>query len=296
MTTIHWRGDAAAVAQVTRVTPANVEVGDVFTLTVNNKSVSYTAAAATVADVTAGLTAAWNNSTAAEMAEVTAADDTTHITLTADSAGVPFTVSASTTDGGGNDTQTLTATEITASAGPLHWDTAANWVGGVVPANSDDVYLEQSEASIRYGLDQSAVTLASLNIAASFTGEIGLPRINSSGATGYVEYRGRDLQIGATNLNIGYGEGDGSGSMRIDTGANQTAVVVQNTGTPAEEDSPALAERMPATPSMCGAAAWAPPWPAATPRCCFRSHRPAGGWRSVTMSHSARSIWPAAPG
>ncbi len=93
------RGDAVALAQVWTATPADVEVGDVFKLTINGKiGVTYTAAAATVADVTAGLTAAWNASVVAEFAEITAADAGTHVTLTADTKGTPFWLTASTTN------------------------------------------------------------------------------------------------------------------------------------------------------------------------------------------------------
>jgi hypothetical protein len=53
-----YRGDSVPVAQVTKITPANVLVGDTFTITCNGKSVVYVALAATVADVVAGLIAA----------------------------------------------------------------------------------------------------------------------------------------------------------------------------------------------------------------------------------------------
>ena len=85
------------VAQVWAVTPANVEMWDVFTAIVNGTTVNYTAAAATVADVTAGLTAAINaNGTVA--GAVTAADTGSEVTVTADTAGTAFTITATTTN------------------------------------------------------------------------------------------------------------------------------------------------------------------------------------------------------
>jgi hypothetical protein len=59
-------GGAAATtgtAQEITITPANVEVGDVFTVAIQGTTVSYTAVAATVADVTAGLLAAIGTNT-----------------------------------------------------------------------------------------------------------------------------------------------------------------------------------------------------------------------------------------
>src|SRR5688572_26768519 len=105
MSTLIWRGDAQGRAQVTHATPANVEPGDVFTLTVNRKDVSFTATAATVANVVSGLVAAWNVSSEAEFDEVTASAGTTsgaitHVVLTGPADGKPFTVTASTTNAG----------------------------------------------------------------------------------------------------------------------------------------------------------------------------------------------------
>jgi hypothetical protein len=113
--------NCGGVPQVDRFTPATVEIGDIFTLTatdgVASAAVSFTATAATVANVTAGLTAAWNASGNALHTPITAADVTTSMTLTADTAGVPFSVAPSTTDGGGANTQTLTRTVVTANSG-----------------------------------------------------------------------------------------------------------------------------------------------------------------------------------
>ena len=109
-----FRGDAPAVAQVDTLTPANVEIGDVFTATINGKSITFTATVATVANVTAGIVAAWNVSTIQEFTEITATDSTTHITLMGDTAGVPFTVTSSST-GDGAPADTFTQATSTAA-------------------------------------------------------------------------------------------------------------------------------------------------------------------------------------
>src|SRR5205809_762219 len=101
-----WYGGTTAVSQVDDFTPANVQISDVFTLTVKDESnttiatVAFTATVATVANVTAGLAAAWAASAIA-LTQATGSDGTTKFTLTAKTAGVPFYVTSTTTDGGG---------------------------------------------------------------------------------------------------------------------------------------------------------------------------------------------------
>lgn len=85
------------VAQVWTVTPANVEAGDVFTTIINGTTVSYTSTSTTVAGVTFGLAAAINANSTVALA-VTAADQTTRIDVTSDTAGTPFTITSSATN------------------------------------------------------------------------------------------------------------------------------------------------------------------------------------------------------
>jgi hypothetical protein len=211
MATNTWEGGAAAVAQVDTVTPANVEVGDIFTITINGKSVSFTATEATVSNVTAGIVALFNASEEPEFAEITAADATTHVTLTADTAGVPFTATASATNGGAADTQTFTRAESVANSGPNDANVASNWSTGSVPAGGDDLVFENSAVDCLYHLE-SLGNESSLTIKRSYTGKIGLPRSN---ANGYVEYRPTALALGTAITSIDIGQGDGSGSSRI---------------------------------------------------------------------------------
>lgn len=221
MASMYYKGTAASVAQVDRFTPANVEITDVFTLTATGEdgstaAVAFTATAATVANVTAGLVAAWNASTNALHTPITAADATTSLTLTADTAGVSFSVASSTTDGGGANTQTLTRAAVTASSGPQDWNVAANWSGGAVPVASDSVVLDARMAtSIVYGLNQSAVTLASLK---TYRGAKAV-------GTAYAA-----LRVGATLLDVNLPTEDGSQAtptfFNINVGTAQTTASV----------------------------------------------------------------------
>lgn len=134
----------------------------------------------------------------------------------------------------------LTQSTTTASEGPNDWSIAANWNTNMVPVTGDTVYISDTDTSILYGLDQSAVTLAALHIEQTFTGFIGLPRTNSDGTGSYTEYRDQYLKIGATLLDIGDKEGNGSDRIKIDLGSVQGTVLITDSGSGEDENTPAI--------------------------------------------------------
>lgn len=238
MATILWRGDAQAVAQVNTVTPASVAIGNTFTVTINGKNVTYTAAAATTADVVNGLLALLQASTIPEFLEVTwTANGTSNIVGTAATAGEPFTQTSSASGG----TATLTTATTTTSSGPADLNVAANYSTGSLPTNGDDLYFENTSNPCLYNLGAlSAVTLNSLNVRDTFTGTsaaIGLPLYNSNG---YYEYRPTYLAIGATTINIYGGTAAGSGRIKINTGTVATTINCFATGSQIETGIPAF--------------------------------------------------------
>lgn len=102
------------------------------------------------------------------------------------------------------------------------WGVTTNWVEGSVPVTGDAAYFKNNAVSVTAGLNQSAVTLASLTIDATYTGAIGTP-------SAY-------LQVGATALRIGDPSqsgtaGNGSGRIKIDLGSVQTTAVIVSTST-----------------------------------------------------------------
>ncbi len=106
----------SATAQVSTLTPATVEVDDIFDVLVQvegfpDSTVSIVATAATVANVVTLLQAAL----ALLPHPITFTDETTEVEATADNPGQPFYLTTSTTDGGGADTQTLVAADTTAN-------------------------------------------------------------------------------------------------------------------------------------------------------------------------------------
>lgn len=227
MAKILWRGDAPAVAKVDRVTVAGTwATNDTATLTCNGKSVTFTVAGTqTVAAVVAGLVALWNASTVTEHAEVTAADANPYITLTADTAGKPFTITTSEVTAGDG---TLSLANLTASSGPADLAVAANFQGGSLPVDDDELIYEDSNKDCLYNLDalDDLVTL-SVTVWQSYTGKIGLPKISSGG---YIEYRPQYLTAGITALDVGGGEGSGSTRLQFDLMAVVAASIVRNTG------------------------------------------------------------------
>lgn len=244
MAAIRYIGKATAIAQVDKFTPGGtIEAGDIFTLTMTawtgeTAAISFAAGDTTVANVVAGLVAAWNASTNAIIATLTAADvSTNYVTLTADTLGTAFSVAATTTESNGDaaDTQTFVKAAVTANASPYDYSCAANWSGGAVPgaAGSQDVSIE--DAIILYGLDQSgaAQTLASLNILRS--------QIGTNNAVGYLPVY---MQVKATIVNIelyiGPGESEEKAPINIDTGATASTITIFNSGDNATTTMPAI--------------------------------------------------------
>lgn len=230
MSKVHWIGNAFAIAQVYTILITADDAATSYKVTINGKIVKVLGTGSGVNATAAALQAALALSSIPEFREVTWTVSTATVTGTATVPGKPFTATGTVSGGSG----TVTATAVTASTGPNYWDNVANWDTGVVPVSTNDVYFDLSVIPCLYNIDQNAVTLASLNIPATYTGTIGLPLINSSG---YYEYRNRQLKISATVVDIGYGPGSGSGFINLNTGSNQTAILasmgqVQNTSTP----------------------------------------------------------------
>lgn len=244
MATHIWRGDGIALAQtVSRTFSGTWEEGDVISIDLNGKVVSVTVGTSvTPAEVASLVAQAWNGESLTdaaalvspldgggnvpEFAEITAQVSGAILSLIADVKGVPFDNPDLTTDSEAGDLGSWST--VTGSEGPNHWDTAANWDTDTVPATGDTVVIPAESSDILHGLDQSAVTLAALQIEQGYTGRIGLPELNASG--GYDEYRGTYLQIGVTALTIGGGTGQGSQRIKIDLGSVQSTVNILNSG------------------------------------------------------------------
>lgn len=231
MATHYWIGAAPKVAGVTTLTPATVDIGDTFTVTfANGRAFTFTATAATVANVTAGIVALLQASEDPLVAELTYEDSTTHVTVTGVE-GKSFFISSSSVGG------TFNASATTAATGPNNWDNVENWDSGAIPSAGDTAIIDNTDVSILYGIDNGSTllttALAELRIGAGFTGDIGLPEQDGAGYLN-TGYRPTYLEAAATLVNIGQGVGNGSGRLKINSHSVATTVTVYSTGQPAE--------------------------------------------------------------
>jgi len=120
-------GTSDGTAQLNTITVGGtIEVGDIFKITVNGTTYSFTAATTVINDVAAGLRAAITAD------GITVAGAAAAVTLTAANAGVPFTVAVETTEAGGGakDDQTLVNVPTTPNAIGITLDNMAT--GGTV--------------------------------------------------------------------------------------------------------------------------------------------------------------------
>lgn len=257
-----WLGTALAVKQVDTITLSGTGdwvAADTITCTINGNDLVLTVGDTnlTDADVAEALSSAINATSALdgtassgnnatsnvggqeipEFKEVVATQSSNVVTVTARTAGIPFTMTVTESTSGD---EVATESTATAATGPSFASNADNWSGGAVPVNSDDVIFDdRAKSDCLYGLDLSSVTLTSLTITNGFTQKIGLPPLNGSGTSQYAEYRDRYLQVSATNVEVS-GSGQGSGRLHLDVGSNAATIDIDASGSPESRVRPAI--------------------------------------------------------
>ena len=247
-----WLANGTAVAQVDTYTPGGtIEADDLFILTITGfdgttEVVSVAAGGTAVADVTAALETAWNSASGDLVESITALDNTTNLTLTADTAGVAFKVTQTTTEAGGGaaDAQTFAKASTTPNGGPSDWQDADNWSLGTVPGedvggdDSEEVYVTDSTVDILYGLDNTGATffLKSLHTDMTYTGNIGWDE--DAGFIGaYLQVETALLFIGE---NFDQSTSPGSARTKIDVGSTTASeITVYNTSSRSDTNKPA---------------------------------------------------------
>lgn len=240
MATRRWRGDAPKVAQINTLTvggtPAN---GQIYSVTINGKSVTYTASGVdTNSSIATALRALLVASTIPEFLEVTWTVLTNVITGAARTPGKPFSNSS-----GATGTGTLVTATPTANSGPNVVSVAANWEGAAVPADGDDVVFDSGASDILYDLDQNSVTPASILIDVGYRGRIGLPDVNTDDAVNsYAEYREKYLRFGNSGdaQTVAVTIRGGAGRIKINTGTAQAVWNVNDSAQPLENNVPSV--------------------------------------------------------
>jgi hypothetical protein len=175
-----WTGNSVAVKQKStwartssgtsgtlkmRVTGEDGQVTSVITAvtTIQNTSV-----------IIANLTSNWNNTGAPVVQRVEATGTSNTITLTAKSAGEPFTATVAVA---GSITFGTSTNPTTSNSGPNDIADKFNWQGETTPVTSDDITIPAGTPSLLYNLDQfkvvSHLTTVSTCSYKSFTVEEG---------------------------------------------------------------------------------------------------------------------------
>ena len=179
-------GDTIRAAQVETFTVTAGHAGDVYEFRVKNEGgveeigtgVITGAGNSTTSIVATNMANAWNASTHPLAMVVTASSDSNVVSLTADTPGVPFYVTAAVTGGnsGRIDAGTTAAGTITtANRGPHDYGNPHNWKEGEIPVDGspgDDVVIT-GNVPILYGLDQSAIGIDGITAVAGSSVRIG---------------------------------------------------------------------------------------------------------------------------
>lgn len=247
MSNNYWIGKGKAYAQIGEfqvtafdaATIYGIEIGGVKVSVFGNTDVDGTAAA---------LLTALQASDHPYFTSIVWSVVTDTIQGTAVEAGNPW-IAISTVDLG---TGTFAAyNQLLENRSPNGWDYDLNWSLGVIPVTGDVVILENSNVSIRWGLEQSAQTLLRFLIKKSFTGKIGLKEkefaVSANGETTVntaIEYRQKYLNIKASDVQIGENlqstTAQGSGLIKLDLDDAVSIVTIYDSASSQETNKPAI--------------------------------------------------------
>lgn len=258
MATKIWKGTAVDIAQVDTLTVSGTwAAADEAGLIINNNRLALTVGSSTASNEIAELISNAVNATSAtgnlandetrnlggqqipEFTEVTASYSAGVVTLTGNTRGVPFTMTEEVTTASTGD---LTLATVTSATGKNWFNNAANWDTNTAPVTGDKLIFTDSDIDCLYGIEQGvAVTNVTIQIDASYTGAIGLPKRNS---IGYDEYRQRYLEITTADTDkgviIGSGPGAGSSRLKFDFRCSDAKVIVVTASAPAANEKAAV--------------------------------------------------------
>lgn len=218
MATRTWVGGAPTQAMVSVGVITAYDVTTTYTITVTAENgatlaISQVGTGGTVSTTATALVAVWNASVSALCSGITATANATAgaVTLTADTAGVPFIVASSVVGGTGTFGAFSTST---ANSGPNDYNCIGNWAEAAKPV-ANDLVLITGTSAISYGLNQSAVEVDGFYVMPGYSGAIG-----SSSAY---------LQIDVDNATRF--EFSGTGTSYIDVGGAAISPIIKRTKT-----------------------------------------------------------------
>lgn len=241
---IGWRPQQGRIASVRTWLFAGVHASESWTVEVNGRIHTIVGGASGTATCTAIYNAlrvmtpqtnpeifryTWTDSGAGTL---TATQKTNNDTGRVDTITIARVSGAGTVDGVASSTGVV----VTAADSPNHLSTRN--LNGTALADGKVLIFEDSDIDLKWNLSQSAITLLGLIVRMSFTGEIGLPKLNDKGSH---EGQERYLKCGAvadgivTYAVIGTGEGEGPPLVMFNTVDSQAVWDIQNTGTPRDD-------------------------------------------------------------
>lgn len=226
MPTVRYTGNATPVYDTWTFTVGSNTAGHTFIITINGKSITYTATASdstTTLVATNATTALANNSGAGNVPEFKEYSWTSSgavITATARTIGAPPPGTFVTT----GSTGTFTASNTIAGTGPSDWGNNNNFTA--TPANSDTIIIEDISHDILWNLDgRSSLTGLTL-IHRNCKGKVGLPPVNSAG---YNEPRATHLKVKVVALTI---DSPGCTRFLMDNQTIDLTAYIYNLGSP----------------------------------------------------------------
>lgn len=165
---------------MTTISPSNVQIGDTFSVTINGKTITVTATAAEASNVATLLATAIGASTIAEFQELTAVASGGVVTLTANTAGVPFTVTAGT---GSGDAAGVTV--VTTTAGTAGVNCVQSFAVPTSAAGTVKVWLGDELGTFTVGDSAATVQTALQGMASIGSGNCSVAAATSGGYTTY---------------------------------------------------------------------------------------------------------------
>ena len=220
MTVNKFRGDAPAVAQVWTLTPNNIESGDIFTITINGKSISVTASSSTASDLADSIAEAFNASEIAEFTEITASSSDGVVTLTADTAGVNFEVSVSTTNS--ESSASIAIVETTKGVEAVNEvqkiELIGTYTGGTFTLSNDFGSGTETSAAIAYNATAADVESALEALASISTGDVNVT--GSAGGPWFVEFNGSFAASEVSEFTVDGSSLTGTNTIDIETVVN----------------------------------------------------------------------------
>ena len=143
------------------------------------------------------------------------------VTITGPEDGGELTLSTAENSATGTAVYAETVAELSAYS----FNDADNWLGATVPSASDDLLFdERATHSLKYGLEQSFDSYATLTVTEGFRHAIGLPPINEEGNIRYTEYRDRYLKAHAVTANVR----GGIGVINLNFGTSAAVILTVN--------------------------------------------------------------------